>query len=334
MRGSTTAWATLKQTPSQISDDTLYFIYENAQTSTEGKLYLGQKLISGAGNSGSVSGNININDIGDVYIDDESLSDAQILVYNDTTEQWENTSLSTIIGTAIGTMQGATSLTDGAAGLVPVPRAGDQRKFLRGDGAWVTIDIPTFNSDVFVLDNNEVNLQGYNLAPTGAIPIKTSNGIEWSTNLVGKLNRQITTLEKLQNQLNGIDPDPINEDTIYMVLNSNSSPNRYDEYMIIGNTLELLGAFGQVDLTNYVTTTTFNTTVSSLNQILNDHEDPVTGETEYGLISRVTNIENNYITQSQQIGDLSTLLFSDNNTTLVEEVNTINERLKWHDLSD
>jgi len=107
MRGSVSAWETLKTTPEKISDDTLYFIYRNAQTSTEGKLYLGQKLISGVGD-GSFSGDISINDIGDVYIDDETLSDKQILVYNDTTEQWENASLSTIINTAVGIMQGAT----------------------------------------------------------------------------------------------------------------------------------------------------------------------------------------------------------------------------------
>ena len=328
MRGSVSAWEALKTTPGRISNDTLYFIYENAETSTEGKLYLGQKLIGGVGEGGT-SSNININDLGDIDIDGETLTDKQILVYNDTNEQWENTSLSTIIHTAVGVMQGATALINGVSGLVPVPRAGDQNKFLKGDGSWATISIPTFNSDVFDLSHNEVNLQGYGLAPTGAVPIKTNNGIEWSTGLVGKLNRQITTLEKLQNQLNGIDPDPINEDTIYMVLNEDSaSPNKYDEYMVIGNALELLGSFGEVNLNNYVTTTTFNTTIHSLEDILNGYEDNQSGDFVPGLISRITTIETNYA----QVGDLNTLLLSDGNTTLVDEVNTINERLKWHNL--
>lgn len=332
MRGSTSAWEALKATPEHISDDTLYFIYQDAQTSTDGKLYLGQKLISGVGNGGSISGDININDIGGISIDDEVLEDKQILVYNDTSGQWENTSLSTIIHTAVGVMQGATALVNGVSGLVPVPRAGDQNKFLRGDGSWATINIPTFNSDVFDLNHNEVNLQGYGLAPTGAVPIKTNNGIEWSTGLVGKLNRQITTLEKLQNQLNGTDPDPVNEDTIYMVLNENSSsPNKYDEYMVIGNALELLGSFGEVNLINYVTTTTFNTTINSLEDILNGYEDSQSGDFVPGLVARITTIENNYVTKAQ-VGDLNTLLLSDGNTTLVDEVNTINERLKWHNL--
>ena len=70
MRGSAAAWATLQATPTKINNDTLYFIYENAETSTQGKLYLGQKLISGVG-EGNVE-NININDIGDIYIDNEN----------------------------------------------------------------------------------------------------------------------------------------------------------------------------------------------------------------------------------------------------------------------
>lgn len=33
---------------------------------------------------------------------------------------------------------GATSSTDGADGLVPGPKAGDEKKFLQGDGTWAT----------------------------------------------------------------------------------------------------------------------------------------------------------------------------------------------------
>ena len=37
----------------------------------------------------------------------------------------------------IDVMQGATASADGASGLVPAPQAGDQDKFLKGDGTWV-----------------------------------------------------------------------------------------------------------------------------------------------------------------------------------------------------
>ena len=331
MRGSLAAWEALQATPEKISDDTLYFIYENAQTSTEGKLYLGKKLISGDGTS---SGTININDIGDVYIDNETLADRQILVYNDTSEQWENTSLSTIINTAVGVMTGASAAAAGESGLVPAPAKGDQDKFLRGDGTWANVNIPTFSTDIFTVSNNEVTLKNFNLAPVGSIPIKTNSGLKWSTAPTGTLNREITTLEKLQAQLAGTDPDPISTETIYMVPNGNdsNSANQYDEYMVIGNALELLGTFGEVNLANYVTTTTFNTAIGSLEDALYGTADSSTGEEIPGLIARVTTIENNYITQAQ-IGDLSTLNLSGDNTNLVEEVNSLGDRLKWHDLS-
>ena len=332
MRGSISSWETLKTTPERISDDTLYFIYENAQTSTNGKLYLGQKLISGAG---GLSENININDIGDININGEQLADKQILVYDDTTQKWENKTLSTIINTAIGTMVGASDNQDGISGLVPVPRAGDQNKFLKGDGTWTTINTPTFNTDIFTLNNNEVTLNDFNFASVGSVPIKTQNGLEWTSVKIGTLNRQITTLEKLQAQLNGTDPDPIDVDTIYMVLNGNddSTENKYDEYMIINNKLEKLGSFGQVNLNNYVQIPTFNTAISSLNNILQDTIDDNTGKEIPGLISRVSTIEANYITQAD-IGNLSLLFHSTENSTLVDEVNTLGERLRWHELQN
>ena len=339
MRGSISAWEALKATPEKISNDTLYFIYQNAATSTEGKLYLGLKLISGTG-SGS-SGDINIQDLQDVYIDGEALEDKQILVYNDTTQRWENSALSTIINTAVGIMQGATASTAGLSGLVPVPAAGMQGRFLRGDATWAKIDIPTFNTDIFSLDNDQnYILNGYNLAPVGSVPIKTENGIEWTESQVGKLNYKITTLEKIQNQLSGVDPEPIDPTAVYLIDNGNdsSSGNKYTEYIVVNDHLEQIGTFGSVNLTEYVKITTFNTEVTKLENVLYDQINQQTGETDLGLISRVQHIENTFVTKAE-IGDLNQLILSDGNSTLVEEVNTINssltslaDRMKWQEL--
>lgn len=340
IRGSISAWERLLETPNKIDDDTLYFIYASGENTREGELYLGQKLISGVGEGGSSI--ININDIGDVFIDGESLENKQILVYNETINKWQNTSLSNIINTAVGEMTGATAAADGAAGLVPQPHAGQQANFLRGDGTWAPLNIPTFNDKVFSLNNNIISLQGYDLAAIGTIPLKTENEISWVSLPAGKLNRKITTLEKLQAQLNGTDPEPISEDTIYMVLNSDTdeSNNKYDEYMIIENRLERLGTFGEVNLTNYVTLTTFNTKVGNIENTLFDQQDEQTGETIPGLISRVSYIETNFVRKAD-IGDLSQLQLSAGNSNLVEEINTMNssitqidERLKWKELQE
>lgn len=42
----------------------------------------------------------------------------------------------------IADMTGATDSVDGKAGSVPAPKAGEETKFLRGDGKWATITIP------------------------------------------------------------------------------------------------------------------------------------------------------------------------------------------------
>lgn len=231
-------------------------------------------------------------------------------------------------------MVGASASTAGISGLVPVPNAGDQDKFLRGDGTWATVNIPTFDTEVFTLNSNQVTLNGYNLAPVGSTPIKTNNGVEWVNAPTGRLNREITTLAKLQAQLSGTDPDPISEDTIYMVLKDTPDDNnRYDEYMVIGNRLELLGTFGQVNLSDYVQVTTFNTEVKKLEDTLYDQEDENTGTTIPGLVSRVTYLEQNFVSKSN-IGDLNQLLLSAGNSNLVEEVNYINERLTWKELDN
>lgn len=318
--------------PEKIDDDTLYFIYSSAANTTEGKLYLGQKLLSGVGGSSDI---ININDIGDVYIDDTVLSDKQILIYNARNNEWENASLSAIINTAVSTMTGATESNSGSSGLVPVPQAGDQNKFLAGDGTWKTISVPTFDTNVFNINNNEVSLKDYNLASAGSVLVKTNSGLQWSNSIVGSLNRQIVTLEKLQAMLDGTDEDPIDPNAIYMVRNSNSasSDNAYDEYMVINNKLEKLGVFGQVNLNDYVTTTVFDARVGLIEDVLNDKRDGVTGDIIPGLVSQVNYIKNNYIS-NVQIGDLNNLILSGDNTTLIEEVNSINGRLTWHTLEE
>lgn len=328
-RGSIVAWERLLLTPNRIDDDTLYFVYESEEHSDEGKLYLGQKLISGT--ETNQSGTINIDDIGDIYIDDVLLSDKQILVYNDTSQRWENTNLSTIISTAVGVMQGATDAAAGAAGLVPTPQRGDQNKFLRGDGAWATINLPVFDSDVFSTENNVITLNGIAQAQVGTIPMKTNAGIEWASVGAGTISRQIISRSDLQDL---IENETANENTIYMVPLEDSvdSSDQYEEFLVVSGQLEKIGTIGDVDLTDYVTSSVFQSTVSDLNSIL--YGTTSGGVTTPGLISRVGFLEG-------KIGDLNSLILTGNNTTLVEEINTINgniedleERLQWQEIDE
>jgi hypothetical protein len=122
----------------------LYFIYNEGDST--GKLYLGTKLI--AGESSGIPDNISFSDLTDIFIDDSTLAAKQILVYNENTEKWQNADLSSIINTAVSVMTGASANDNGTSGLVPAPQAGDQNKFLRGDGTWQSIPTGGLNYDI------------------------------------------------------------------------------------------------------------------------------------------------------------------------------------------
>ena len=156
-------------------------------------------------------------------------------------------------------------------------------------------------------------------AAIGTIPIKTQNGIEWSSVGAGTLTRQITTLTDLEDLA---EAGLANENTIYMVPSQSvDSSNTYDEYFVINGELELVGTIGDVNLSDYVTNSVFISAVGNLNTILNgDSNNP-------GLISRVTILEG-------KIGDLDQLILSSGNTTLVDEINTINQRLQWQEIDN
>ncbi len=114
--------------------DTLYFVYD-AIGDDHGKLYLGNKLISGS--SSNIDGDISISDIADIMLDN-NLSDGNILIYDEAEGKWVNSTLANALSVAV--MTGATANEDGTSGLVPVPSAGDQLKYLRGDGTWAAVE--------------------------------------------------------------------------------------------------------------------------------------------------------------------------------------------------
>lgn len=124
--------------------DSLYFVVE--QGATQGKLYLGDVLIASVGSG-------ELNDLEDILLSNNITANS-LLIYDGTQEKWVNKPLSEILGSISGfsVMTGATASTDGASGLVPQPLAGDEGKFLKGDGTWVTIpgvaDISQLQSDV------------------------------------------------------------------------------------------------------------------------------------------------------------------------------------------
>lgn len=319
VRGTPTAFNNLATKDS----DTLYFISETNATS--GKLYLGSKLISGS---------TDISALGDILIN--SLGDKDILVYDDTEQAWVNSDINSVIGI----MTGATANANGTSGLVPVPTAGNQDKFLRGDGTWATPVIAT-DSDIFTYNqNSELTLAGFENAEVGTLLQKGTNGdLQWvdpstlQTDLsavesdIDDLNAVVQSLlsTKLQRQIvNSVnDIDLTKDNIIYMIPDSNSNTgNLYNEYLVVNGAVELIGSNYEGDLTGYVTTIQFDQEVGNLESSISDLED------------RLTAVESDYVTVLQydnEVGDLTQLTLSQNNgNTLVDQVNDLTDRLTWY----
>lgn len=324
VRGTPTAFNNL----ATKNPDTLYFVSEaNADS---GQLYLGSKLISGS---------TSIESIGDIIIDN-NLADKDILVYDDTQQAWVNSDINSVIGI----MTGATANTNGAAGLVPTPIAGNQDKFLRGDGTWASPMIAT-DSDIFTTNqNSELTLIGFNDADVGTLLQKDSNGdLQWvdPSTLQTDLTAVEADIDVLQSQVESIIStklkrqivnstsliDLTKDNIIYMVPDTNgSSGNLYNEYMVVNGEIELIGSSYEGDLTGYVTT-------SQLNQEVGDLEDLISG-----LDDRLTAVEGDFVTLTQydaEVGDLTSLLLTQNHgSTLVDQVNDLTERLTWYLISE
>lgn len=74
-------------------------------------------------------------DLEDVLLEN-NISTGSLLVYDSASHKWKNRTLAQVFSLIVTPMTGASATQDGASGLVPQPLAGDQTKYLRGDGTW------------------------------------------------------------------------------------------------------------------------------------------------------------------------------------------------------
>ena len=125
-RGTPSAFANLTVKDS----DTLYFIYEEDELT--GELYLGSKLIAGAG---EINGATTLAGLTDVLLN-ENLDTNHCLVYDIDQKKWVNKPIMSVIDNFVG----ANSTSVGIPGLVPAaPAAGETGLFLRSDGQWAEV---------------------------------------------------------------------------------------------------------------------------------------------------------------------------------------------------
>lgn len=127
LRGTPQAFAALPHK----EEDTLYFICEKDEE--VGQLWIGNRLITQSTDDDNVLNYLN--ELKDV--DTSGARQDQYLGYDANQQKWIPMTPEQAISASV--MMGATDTYAGQSGLVPVPAAGDNKKFLRGDGKWVEV---------------------------------------------------------------------------------------------------------------------------------------------------------------------------------------------------
>lgn len=232
MRGTPSAYAALLASEIKPSDDTLYFISNPEDDSAV--LYLGSKMIAGGDDLTSSS----INELQDVLINSEDLTDKSLLVYDLKQQLWVNKEFKDF------TFIGATETSNGISGFVPAPEKEQTNAFLCSNGSWVELDNAqvtgdnlsiTINDKVVSLNNYGIQYYKYDSEADGHYILQVVDennpwiaGLEprvvlennelvigWyepnSTTIEG-VNSQITNLQSIITNLEDIVGEPANAD--------------------------------------------------------------------------------------------------------------------------
>lgn len=179
------------------------------------------------------------------------------------------------------------------------------------------------NTNQFRIDATTQNLEllGFSNATANAIPFKGTDGtLNWGTpQIISDLSGQLTSLTNnlesiIDSKISALNhltfkkveslDDAVDNNTIYLVPNPDSKiENNYLEYLVADGVPELLGSLstGEISLDGYATT-------KDLQKL----------ETKFTTV----------------VGDITKLTTynADNPQTIIQELNAINERLKWEDI--
>ena len=288
LRGTFEAYKAAVKNP-----DTLYFVYGTDEK--YGKLYLGEReIVSRVIDADLITTLANLKDV-----DVSGVINGQVLGWDQGTGKWIPMSLPE--AQEISVMTGGTEEVDGAAGLVPAPKAGDQNKFLRGDGYWI---------------------EGYSKSEVDDI--------------ISGLN---SLSRKKVNSKDDIDVNAEDADKyIYIasVGEGGAEGNQYLEYIVIEGKVEQIGSIGtgtgEVNIINSVDETVFeisndgNKTLLLKNVPVGKISDFASHESFVLLSNKVDTLENNVGILQTNVGvlqnDVGTLL--SDITILKSDVGSLN----------
>ena len=262
--------------------------------------------------------------------------DTLYFVYNGSDSTTAKLYLGNKLLSGIGEGTGVTSLSALEDVLITgTPPAGSFLVYT--DGKWVNKSVSAvasmiaaeqslgikINTNQFKFDVATGNLElvGFSDAASGAIAFKGTDGtLSWGTpkiisDISDNLNNLNTNLESIINEkiaamnhlvykkVDSLD-NAIDNNTIYLVPNENAiAQNSYSEYLVVDGVPELLGNVntGEINLDGYATVESLTKLETKFNSVVGD----------------ITQL-NNYNADSPQ--------------TIIDELNAINERLKWEDI--
>lgn len=335
--------------------NTLYFIYDEDSTELQpkGKLYLGRYLINDTIGSTIALSNLADTDIG-------TLTGTELLRYNATLQKWQpilardllselQIEVSAAVVNSGITKQSGETDADALARAVAVKKEGDLAivdgsVYVYDDGHWLKLidaSLANLPSRVTALETAINNV--YTKAETDtaiATAVAGANHLTYET--VGSLDNIDPTASSSQNKIFLITKTPGN-------LNDS-----YSEYMAINGVWEKIGNW-QADLSNYVQTNDprllTTTQVGHLNNLMDANGQISTSSIKDLLIRSVdTNAFvvtpagqlqlqetldlSNYVLKST-VGDLNNLTYrSNNNSTIVDELNVLADCLRWKPIEE
>lgn len=246
---------------SQKDKDTLYLVYDST-SSTKGKLYLGDKLISSADIS-----SIKLSDISDISMP-ESLTDGMLLQYNQSTVpgesgRWEARPIADVL-----------SDYEGSGGSSNIPVVDNLNNIENPSKN----DIAIQGTELFIYDGNQWQPLTVSDLENRVVDLETKVGVEANTesgqvatglykkledlrsDLQTEIMNSIANAQHLRyqvvNEISEIDlsDEDATANVVFLVPKSSEdthSDDGYDEYFVTKGALEKIGSW-DADLTGYV----------------------------------------------------------------------------------
>lgn len=244
---------------SRIDPDTLYLVYESANSET-GFLYLGTKLISSVGVS-----SVSLSDLTDISMPAE-LEDGMLLQYVDTTHKWEARPIADVLSNYEGPSGSSSIPVVDNLNNIENPSENDiaiqgTELFIYDGNQWQPLTVSDLEDKVSELEEKvgvEANTESGQVA-TGLY--KRIDDLR--TELQNQISSEIINAQHLRYQVvNNISEINLSDETatkntVFLIPKASEDAREndgYDEYLVTDGVLEKIGSW-DADLTNYVQTT-------------------------------------------------------------------------------